>query len=134
MRKLLVATIVAAGLVLSGCQNFNPFTTVTNPVTSVDIYRVKNVYAATLEAAKAWRNYCWGMTYATILSSPIAKPICQNRRQTLRLIQSTESKAKAAISYADNWIRANPTVSATSVIGPAWDAVTLFQKSVPAGG
>jgi hypothetical protein len=134
--------IVLATLLVAGCTTVDlgkVFTGTTNPVTSVDMYRVKNVYGATLELVIKWREYCGipaGATkstrsYASLMTDPIAKPVCQNRRATLRVIQSSQAKAGSAITYADNWVRANPTVSAASVIGPAWDAVTLFQQAVP---
>lgn len=112
---------------------------VVNPVSSVDIYRIKNVYGATLELVIKWREYCGipagapaaTRSYASLMADPIAKPVCTNRRGTLLKIQKVQAKAGAAIRYADDWVRQNPNVSATSVIGPAWDAVTAFQQIVP---
>lgn len=140
VRSLL--TVACLAVLAAGCTtggNIFQGGSVVNPVTSVDMYRVKNVYAATLELVVKWREYCGipagaaasTRSYASLMADPIAKPVCQNRRATLRRIQSAQSKAGQAISYADGWVRANPTVSAASVIGPAWEAVTLFQQSVP---
>ena len=125
--KSLIAAIGLA-LLVAGCATTGG---VQNPLTSVDMYRVKNTYAATLELVVAWRNYCWSKSYAAIIADPVAKPVCENRRARLRTIQSAQAKAGSAVRYADNFIKANPTINIASVIGPAWDAVSLFQSVVP---
>ena len=127
MRKLFA--VCALALTLAGCITVGQ--PIINPVTSVDMFRVKNVYAATLELVVAWRDYCWKRPYAVLMSDPVAKPVCQNRRQRLRTIQTAQVQAGTAVRYADNWVRQNPTISPASVIGPAWDAVTNFQQLVP---
>jgi hypothetical protein len=126
MRRLL--TTAALVFVLAGCAGTG---SVKNPVTSVDMFRVKQVYAATVDLAGQWRDYCWARSYKSLMADPIAKPICTDRRSRLRAIQAGDDKANGAIVYADNFVRNNPTLSITSVIGPAWDAVTKFQNLVP---
>lgn len=106
-------------------------TTIVNPVTSVDIYRVKNAYAAADQLVADYRSYCWGRSYSVLTADPVAKPICQNRRAIVRTAQSYRQKASSAISQADTFIRNNPTLNAATVVNAAWAAVTAFQNSVP---
>lgn len=129
--KMLRPLLLVAALALGACQTVNPFASVTNPVTSVDMYRVKNTYAATLQLAANWRTFCYARTYKSLMADPVAKPVCQNRRSTVRQIKKYQPLAGTAISKADAFVAANPTVSAANLIGPAWDAVTAFQAVVP---
>lgn len=130
--RMLKPLLLVMALSLGACQTTsNPFQSVTNPVTNLDIYRVKNTYAATLQLAKDWRTYCWSKTYKAIMADPVAKPVCQNRRQTVRQIQKYQPVAGSAVAKADAFVKANPTVSAVSLIGPAWDAVTALQNVIP---
>jgi hypothetical protein len=103
-------------------------TTVTNPVRSIDIYRVKNVHAATLEIGVKYRKFCWSKPYAALLADPVGKAACKSRRAVVLALQDADSKAFAAISAADRFVRDNPTVNATSAITAAWTAVTDFQS------
>jgi len=135
MKRLLVALALAGSLGLAGCAgtSFGTFvkvatTTVTNPVGTVDIYRVKNVYAATLQIAVKYRDYCWGRSYAALMADKVAKPVCQNRRQVVRKLQAADQKAYAAIVTADRFARNNPTLNASSAVSAAWKAVTDFQS------
>lgn len=133
-RFLATAVVVASlGVVLGGCPATvgTLLTPVTNPVNSVDIYRVKNTYAATLQLAADWRTYCYSKAYADVLQDPVMKPVCESRRGTVRQIQKYQPLAGTAVRKADDFVKNNPTLSAVSVIGPAWDAVTAFQAVVP---
>lgn len=133
--KLLRPLLLVAALALGACTTTsNPldiFRTVTNPVTNLDIYRVKNTYAATLQLAKDWRTYCYSRPYSVIVADPIMKPVCQSRRATVRQIQKYQPIAGTAVRKADEFVRNNPTVNAAGAIGLAWDAVTEFQKVIP---
>ena len=129
--KILRPLLLVAALALGACQTTNPFATVTNPVTNLDIWRVKNTYAATLQLATSWRTFCYARPYATLMADPVAKPVCQNRRNTVRQIQKYQPLAGTAVRKADAFVSANPTVNAASLIGPAWDAVVAFQAVVP---
>lgn len=135
MRLFTAALITSIGLLLGGC----PATTggvlqsisIPNPVTNVDIYRVKNTYAATLQLAADWRKYCWSKSYQAILADPIARPVCKDRRATVRAIQKYQPIAGTAVRRAEAFVAANPTINPGGVIGLAWDAVTDFQRVVP---
>lgn len=137
MKKLLIVLTVA--LSLNGCAG-TPLgdalhaatATYANPLGPVDIYRVKNTYAIALELVAQYREYCWSRPYAVLMTDPVSKPVCQNRRAIVRLAQRTQIKARAAIGAAETFILENPRLSAATVISAAWKAVTDFQKSVPA--
>ena len=105
--------------------------TITNPVSSVDIYRIKNVYAATLQGFIDYRAYCWGKPFAALMADPIAKPVCEHRRAVVRKVQQARPKVAASIKVADNFVRDNPSLSATSVLDAAWNAVNDFRNLVP---
>lgn len=107
-------------------------TTIANPVDSRDIYRAKNVYAATLQFASDWREYCWSKPYAVLIASTTDRLICENRRSRLRTIQLSKAKAASALSDAQIFVLNHPTLDATSVVTAMWSAVTNFKNAVPA--
>lgn len=134
IRKVFSVAILAVAL--TGCATVDGIvtvatTTITNPITSTDIYRVKNTYAAANQLVVDYRAYCWSQPYAALMVDPIAKPICQNRRPVVRAAQSYRAKAAFAIGQADTFIRNNPTLNAATVVNAAWSAVTAYQNSIP---
>lgn len=136
MRRLLL--IVPLVLGLAGCTGTRvgdlltvATTTIANPVGTVDIYRVENVYAAALQGAKSYRDYCWSRSYAAITADPVMRSVCQKRRSVVRVMQSARAKAGSALRDARAFIANNPTLSAAAVISAAWTAVTNFQNAVP---
>lgn len=136
MKRLLVVCAIA--LSLGGCAGTKlgtavqiATTTITNPVDSVDIYRVKNAYAAALSLAVQYRQYCWSKPYLTLMADPIAKPVCQNRRAAVRSAQVASRNARGAIAAAENFVANNPTLNASVVVNAALQAVTDFQNSIP---
>lgn len=137
MRRILLLPAVALlALGLAGCAQIGQVaslvtTTITNPVDSVDIYRAKNGYAATLVAVVQWRDYCWSKPYAALMADPAARPVCENRRPRLRAIQNADNRAFASITTADKFVRNNPTLNAATAIRAALQAVTDFQNVVP---
>jgi len=139
MKKIFIAPVLAITLILGGCAGTKlgdliqtATTTIVNPVDSVDIYRLKNTYAVTLQIAVDWRAYCYSKPYAVLMAGSISKPICQNRRNTVRTIQLAKTKAHSAVLDAQNFVTQNPTINASSVITAAWNAVTNFKNAVPA--
>src|ERR1044072_7724652 len=118
MKKFLIPALVALALGLGACAGRMPDigATVTNPVTGVDVYRAKNVYGATVELAQQWRRSCFARTDKSLMAGPVARPICTNRRARLRTIQDLDDKAFDALGTAENFVRNNPTVSATDVV------------------
>ncbi len=136
MRRILLAPVLALTLVFGGCAQLKEFvnvatTTIVNPIDSVDIYRAKNVYAATLQAAVDWRALCWSKPYAQLMNDPVTQPLCQNRRPWLRQIQAAKDKASMAVHDATLFVEMHPTLNASTVIQAAWDAVTKFRNAVP---
>lgn len=138
MRRFLLLPVMLIALAVGGCAGttvgdlFSAATsTITNPVSSVDIYRVKNVYAATLQLVVDYRKYCWSAPYVDLMSSPISRPICKDRRAVVRVAKAAQLKAGSAIRSADNFVRSNPTLNAAGVVAAAWRAVTDFQNAVP---
>jgi len=135
MRKVIIALTLA--LSLAGCATpagdlFKVITTtIENPLTTVDIYRVENTYAAALTLADQYRTYCYERPYAVLMTDPVGRPLCERRRRNVRLIQSARLKAGAAVVAARNFIAGNPTLNAASVVSAAWKAVTDFQSAIP---
>lgn len=133
MRKSTLILLLLSSLAVGGCATLDKVatavtTTITNPVDNVDLYRVKNVYAASLTVANGYRSYCYAREYAVLMADPVAKPLCRSRRSVVRAMQAADRKAFAAIKTADTFIANNPTLNATSVLGAAWTAVTQFQS------
>jgi hypothetical protein len=133
-----ILLVIPLALALAGCQttdltNLLPAVTapIVNPITGVNIYQIKNVYAATLQLATDYRTYCYSKPYAAIMADPIAKPICQNRRAIIRNIQLAQAKASSAVKSADAFVQNNPTFTTSTALDAAWKAVTDFQSAVP---
>lgn len=131
-----IASIVTLALSLAGCGHFGDTlklatSSIENPISGVDIYRVKNTYAAALEIAAEYRRYCWSAPYKALMADAVARSLCQKRRAVVRTIDSADDKASAAISAAESFVANNPTISAVTVIGAAWDAVAAFKTSIP---
>lgn len=129
---LLVLPLVGCGAGSTVDTAFNTLTTtITNPITSVDIYRLENTYAAADQLVADYRSYCWSKPYATLMADPVAKPVCHDRRPVVRAAQSYRAKASFAIGQADAFVKNNPTLNASTVVGAAWSAVTAYQNSIP---
>ncbi len=140
MRKILAATLLA--LTLSGCAGSLPpilenilnipagvlTTTIQNPVTPVNLYQAKQVYATTVDLANDYRNYCYSKPYKDLMADPVSQFICKYRRKVVRAIWIADDKAAAAIATADIFIKNNPTLDAPSAIRAAILAVTNFQN------
>lgn len=134
MRKIIIA--LSLTLALAGCGHLGDVAklataSIENPISGVDIYRVKNTYAAALELAVEYRRYCWSAPYKTLMADPVGRPLCQSRRRVVRAIQAADTRANAAIGAAETFVASNPTISAVSVVGAAWDAVTAFRAAIP---
>lgn len=139
MKRFLILCAVA--LTLGGCASFLGSigeralnlpagaltTSIKNPVAPVNIYQAKAVYASTLEIANGYREYCYSKPYAALMSDPLAKPVCRNRRAIVLSMQAADNKAFAALQTADNFVKNNPTLDATAAIRAAIAAVTNFQ-------
>lgn len=137
MKRFISALILCVAL--AGCQSGDVAkftravtTTINNPIGDVDIYRVDNTYAASLELFAEYRRYCWSAPYKTLMADPVASKVCGSRRPVVRALWGAQAKAKAAIITAKKFVANNPTLNAASAIGAAWQAVTDFQSAIPA--
>lgn len=124
MKKLLIFPLL---FVLAACNGSIP-----NPISGNNIYQTKLVYAATLTAADKWRSYCWARPYSVLITDPIAKPICANRRPVARAIAKASRYAGDTIAKAQSFIAANPTLNAVVLVSAADDAVAAFKNVTPA--
>lgn len=139
-RFSLIPILCAVAIALGGCAALDPggksifaggtsiVAAITNPVAPVNIYQAKLVYADTLELANGYREYCYSKPYASLMIDPVAGPVCKSRRQVILKMQAADDKAYAAIKSADNFVKNNPTLDATSAIKAAIAAVTDFQN------
>lgn len=131
--------LFALAIPLGGCAS-TPFndairlatSTIANPVQPVNIVQVKTGYAAALELAAGYRDYCWSKPFATLMADPIGKPLCEHRRSIVRAIDKADDVAFEAITRAETFIRNNPTISAAVVVREAWAAVQDFRRAAPA--
>lgn len=138
MRFLRIAAVMLLTISLGGCAGFAEkvlnlpagmlATTISNPVAPVNIYQAKTVYASTLELANGYRDYCYSKPFKVLMADPISNPVCKHRRSTVRSMQAADDKAAAAIQTADDFVKNNPTLDATSAIRGALAAVTEFQN------
>lgn len=134
MKRLLLIPLLLGSLSLGGClQTVSDgikavTTTIANPVGGKNIYQAKLVYASALEIAVKYREYCWSKPYRVLMADPVAKPLCRSRRSNVVKLQAADTKAYASIRSAENFVRNNPTLNATSAIGAAWAAVTDYQS------
>jgi len=136
MKRLLLALTLS--LSLAGCAGLAEkvlnlpagvlATSISNPVAPVNIYQAKTVYAATLELANGYRDYCYSKPFAALMADPVSKPVCKSRRAIVRAMGVADDKAAAAIQTADNFVINNPTLDATSAIRAAIAAVAEFQN------
>ena len=138
-KTLAIPFLFLLALPLGGCpatNNVGSFlsavtTTITNPITTNDIYALKNGYAAAAQLAVDYRTKCYSAPYATLMADPVLKTVCQNRRSVVRAIQKYKAVAYSAVVTADTFVKNNPTVNAASVISQAWNAVNAFRNAVP---
>lgn len=138
MKRILLMPLLLLAFTLSACgpdTKVGGFltavtTTITNPVDAVDIYRVKNVYAASLELAVKYREYCWSKPFAELMADPASKVVCKKRRAAVRAMQAAQINASAAIHEAEEFVRNYPTLNAAKALGAAWSAVQGFKATV----
>jgi len=114
MKKFAVAFV--ALLALSGCANFS--TSVTNPVSSTNLYQAELVYDAALKTFIELRGLC---------ASRVLPPVC---RTYVIGGQKIIVKASAADVAARNFVTHNPTLDATNVVGVFTDLVSDFNSTV----
>lgn len=142
MKRLLL--VIPLALALAGCQaasNVQNFlsaatTTITNPVTTSNVYQAELAFNISVKAANKWAAYCWSQPYVKLMADPVAAVACKNRRTTRRALSAAGDKAQAAIKVAQTFIKNNPTISPLKVVDDAWSAVNSYgtlvaQHAVP---
>lgn len=142
MKRLAALLVLIVALPLGGCLTLDSSAlsvfkggtsltaSITNPATPVNIYQVKSVYATALDLANGYRDYCYARPYKTLMSDPIAGPVCKSRRSIVAKLGVADDQASNAIAKAEAFIKANPTLSAVSVIQSAYVAVVSFQGAI----
>ena len=140
MRRIrLAAALVATTVLLGGCAG-TPLgdiislanAQIANPISAANVYQVKNGYAAALQIAADWRQYCFSMRYKILMQDPIARPVCSNRRAVVRSIRKYGPVAGAAVQDAETFVAQHPTLDASTVISVAMQAVAKFRAVIPA--
>lgn len=140
MKRLFLVLTLALGL--SGCITLDSSgvsvlrggssltASIANPATPVTIFQVKSVYAAALDLANGYRDYCYARPYKALMADPVSAAVCKSRRSIVAKLQVADDNAADAIANADTFIKANPTLSAVTVIRAAYAAVTNFQGAI----
>lgn len=141
MRRIILASaLIALALTLGGCgaaqklgQVVSGATTqIVNPVTPVNMYQVKNVYAAGQTLVLEYKNKCFGedglKTFAQIQSDAALRTLCAHRVSRWRAMKKADDKAHRAIDAANTFIANNPSGNAISYVQAAWKAVNDFKN------
>jgi hypothetical protein len=138
-RIRLAAVLVASSLLFGGCAGTQigdlisiANAQIANPISATNVYQVKNGYAASLQIAAEWRQYCYSMRYKVILADPIARPVCSSRRAVVRSIKTYGPMAGQAVQDAETFVAQHPTLDASAVISAAMQAVARFRAAIPA--
>ncbi len=107
---------------------------IANPATPVTIFQVKSVYASALDLANGYRDYCYPTSpfksYKALMADPVTGTICKSRRSIVAKLGVADDQASDKIAKAEAFIRANPTISATSLVREAYAAVVNFQGAI----
>lgn len=105
MKKVIIAIVFALGV--SACDPVtipNPFQTYQNPVTASNLYEANLAYDAALKAFNKMKSLC-------------AQRVIPNSCRTYVLKgQQIIPKAESARKIAQDFIRQNPTLDATSLV------------------
>jgi hypothetical protein len=138
-RIRLAAALVAGSFLLGGCAGTPLWDIISlanaqiaNPISAANVYQVKNGYAAALQIAADWRQYCFSMKYKVIMADPIARPICSSRRTVVRSLRTYGPVAGRAVQDAETFVAQHPTLDASTVISVAMQAVAKFRAVIPA--
>lgn len=106
IKKYLVLVLVA--LSLTACA------TIKNPITTTTLNNVEDAYGAAIAIAVTYKRSC------------IARLINKSCFNIVAKIQPYEDKAYKALSIAQDFVKNNPTLDATTVLLVANDAIKAF--------
>lgn len=121
MRKIFV--IFVGSIALAGCQTFNPFQSIANPVSNKTLAEVEAGYGVALSAAVSYRQLCAQKVIARANCAPVVAKL-----------QKGSIKVQGAVVAARNFVKQHPTLDATQVIGAAQQALSDFQVVQAANG
>lgn len=118
MRKIALALVISLGV--AACDPItiqNPFPSVQNPVTASNLYEANLAYDAALKAFNKMKSLC-------------ARRVIPNTCRTY-VIKGQEiiPQAESARRTARDFIRANPTLNATSLVSAFTTLVVAIQNN-----
>lgn len=117
MRKLLVLFFV---LTLSACASIN------NPLNLTRLAQIESAYGIALSAAVGYYRL-YKINRCTQSRPESVANICA-RRSVVVALQQADKKAQVALTSAQRFVRANPTLNAGAVIDAAQLAVDAMRQ------
>lgn len=118
MKKVILAIVIAFGI--SACDPAtipNPFFSVQNPVTSTNFYEANLAYDGALKAFNAMKRLCASRSIPSSCRTYVIKG------------QQIIPQAESARRIARDFIRANPTLNASSLVSAFTTLVVVLQNS-----
>ncbi len=112
MKKILPTIIIA--LFLSGCAAFAQFR---NPIGPTQLAQIESTYALVLNAAVAYRKTC----AQRILPREQCAPVVAK-------LQVADKTVQVTLKEVRRFIKANPTLDASSLISGLRGTVAIFQE------
>lgn len=118
MKRIIIASLL--GLALSACALFQG---VQNPLNTNRLAAAESAYGIALSAAVAYRSLplCKAGTNATLAN------VCARRDVVIKM-QAADKIAQVSLKTASQFVRANPTLDATSLISAVESAVSAFRE------
>ena len=115
MKKL---AIIVLALTLGACTFVNPFTSVSNPVSTTNLYEGELVFDASLKTFDQLKSLC---------VTRVLPPSC---RTYVKQGQAIIVNVYAADNAARGFITANPTLDATNIVQAFTGLVSTFKDTV----
>ena len=113
--KKLIAAVLACGL-LAGCVD--PFTKITNPLSTTNLYEAELVFDASLKTFNTLKGLC---------ANRVLPPACRTYvKKGQALIVRGYAADKAARAFVIN----NPSLDATNVVQAVTGIITDFKSTV----
>lgn len=123
MKKIFSIAILIGAIGLGACAQIK------NPITNNQLGGIIDTYGIAESALIAYR----GLPRCTVSNNFSVTHICY-KRSVLVTAQAYERTSTAAINKAADFVSANPTVDATSVISAAQSALDIFTSFETANG